>query len=99
MSDQRRWLQLGAMALLAALLASCWGSQPQTDVGAPGFLIGFWHGLISPISFLVSLFNERVRIYAFPNVGLWYDFGFMLGIGGFSGGLFAGSRNKKSNAP
>ena len=31
---------------------------------------------------------------AVPNVGRWYDFGFMLGIGGFSGGVFAGSRRK-----
>jgi hypothetical protein len=26
--------------------------------------------------------------------GLWYDLGFMLGISGFSGGVFAGSRGK-----
>ena len=63
-------------------------SRPQ----APGFLLGLWHGFIAPVAFLVSLFREHVRIYAFPNLGRWYDFGFMRGIGGFSGGLFAGSR-------
>ena len=80
---------------LAALLALAACTASQLDISgprAPGFLLGFWHGLIAPVTFLVSLFDEQVRIYAFPNGGRWYDFGFMLGIGGFSGGVFAGSR-------
>lgn len=38
---------------------------------------------------------NAVRVYAVPNLGRWYDFGFMLGIGGFSGGVFAGSRHRR----
>lgn len=84
-----RWISLAA----TLALASCAASQLDvSDPGAPGFLPGFWHGLIAPVTFLVSLFDEGVRIYAFPNAGRWYDLGFMLGIGGFSGGILAGSR-------
>jgi len=45
-----------------------------------GFLAGFWHGMIAPIVFIISLFNSKVRIYETNNKGLWYDFGFFIGI-------------------
>jgi hypothetical protein len=69
-------------------------SPDATATGAPGFLLGLWHGLIAPIAFVISVFTDAVRVYAVPNLGRWYDFGFMLGIGGFSGGVFAGSRKR-----
>lgn len=83
--------------LLALLLAACTATQPPRDpsLATPGFWFGLWHGLVSPVTFIVSLFVENLRIYAYPNAGLWYDFGFMLGIGGFSGGIFAGSRGRR----
>ncbi|HUI91383.1 MAG TPA: hypothetical protein VLX68_03955 [Chitinivibrionales bacterium] len=62
--------------------------------GLPGFWKGLLHGFIAPITFIVSLFTD-IRIYAFPNAGRWYDFGFMLGIGGFGGGIFGAFRRKK----
>jgi len=82
--------------LLALLLASCAATQPPTIplLDAPGFWKGLWHGFIAPVTFIISLFSEHVRIYAFPNAGRWYDFGFMLGISGFSGGILAGSRRR-----
>jgi hypothetical protein len=49
-----------------------------------GFLIGLWHGIIAPITFIVSLFADGVRIYETSNRGRWYDFGFMLGIGAYA---------------
>ncbi len=84
-------------ALLTLLLASCTASQPAPAAGPglPGFWLGLWQGIIAPITFVVSLFVDGVRIYAYPNVGRWYDFGFMLGIGGFTGGIFAGSRRRR----
>ena len=39
-----------------------------------GFWAGLWHGLISPITFIVSLFTPAVRIYEINNRGRWYDF-------------------------
>ena len=81
---------------LVSLLAACTATQPSAaDVTTPSFLYGLWHGIIAPVTFIVSLFIEDLRIYAFPNAGLWYDFGFMLGISGFSGGIFSGSRRRR----
>ncbi len=51
-----------------------------------GFLAGFWHGIICPITFIVSLFNPNVRIYETNNRGRLYDFGFIIGISGAFGG-------------
>ncbi len=83
---------------IAVLGLSCTATQvPEISEfvgGLPGFWLGLWHGLISPVTFFISLFSRTVEIYAFPNGGGWYDFGFMLGIGGFSGGIFAGSKCK-----
>ena len=54
---------------------------------AAGFWAGLWHGLISPVTFIVSLFSPNVRIYEVNNSGRWYDFGFIIGIScAFGGG-------------
>lgn len=85
--------------LLALLLTACTATQPPRDpsLTTPGFWFGLWHGFIAPVAFIVSLFVENLRVYAYPNAGLWYDFGFMLGVGGFSGGIFAGSRGRRGS--
>lgn len=44
-----------------------------------GFWAGLWHGIILPLTFLISLFKPGVRIYETNNNGRLYDFGFMLG--------------------
>ena len=95
----RRLLWLIVIVFMLTVLCACFATQPGRVADLlpgerPGFLPGFWHGFIAPIAFVVSLFSD-VRVYAYPNNGGWYEFGFMLGISGFSGGLFAGSRSKK----
>jgi hypothetical protein len=55
---------------------------------APGFWFGLLHGFIVVFSFIGSLFTN-VRIYAFPNSGGWYDFGYLIGIALFFGGAGA----------
>jgi hypothetical protein len=63
------------------------GSIYQVAGAKPaGFWSGFWHGLITPITFIVSLFSANVRIYETHNTGRWYDFGFVVGIAGSFGG-------------
>ena len=57
-----------------------------------GFWAGLWHGLICPIVFFVSLFVPGVRIYEPKNKGLWYDFGFVLGISASFGGGAKGTK-------
>jgi hypothetical protein len=51
-----------------------------------GFLAGLWHGLIAPITFIISIFSPNVRIYETNNKGILYDFGFVIGISGSFGG-------------
>jgi ABC-type multidrug transport system permease subunit len=52
----------------------------------PGFWYGLWNGIISPVTFIISLFNSKVEIYEVHNNGDWYNFGFMLGISAIFGG-------------
>ena len=71
------------VALIPALiLAACAASEAPTAVqpGSPGFLLGLWHGFIFPVAWVISLFTDKVAIYAVPNNGGWYDFGYFLGI-------------------
>ena len=63
------------------------GSKYQLPGAQPaGFWAGLWHGLISPMTFFVSLFSSSVRIYETNNAGRWYDFGFIIGVSGAFGG-------------
>jgi hypothetical protein len=55
-----------------------------------GFWAGFWHGLIIPFTFIISIFSPNVRIYETNNSGRLYDFGFLLGASSSIGG--SGSR-------
>jgi hypothetical protein len=73
--------RLAAFAPLA-LLSACAATQSPAMVAptAPGFLLGLWHGFIFPVAWIVSLFVTDVAIYAVPNNGGWYDFGYFLGI-------------------
>lgn len=92
-----------ATCLAALMLASCLATQSTGGVSGtaasalPGFWMGFWHGIIAPVAFLISLFSDATRIYAWPNSGHWYDFGFVVGIGGF-GGLVAGGYRRTGRA-
>jgi hypothetical protein len=74
----RRALTLAALTLLSACAAT--QSPAMVAPTAPGFLLGLWHGFIFPVAWLVSLFTDKVAIYAVPNNGGWYDFGYFLGI-------------------
>lgn len=95
----RPWLLACAGILLVLALSGCLATQEPGATArvqpTPGFLRGLWHGFMAPLSFIISLFTDAVRVYAVPNVGRWYDFGFLLGIGGFSSGIFAGSRRRR----
>lgn len=80
---------LFAMAILIA--AGCATQSVEQVLNPPGFLKGLLHGFIILFSFIASLFTDY-SIYAFPNSGGWYDFGFLLGAMMFFGGGGAGAR-------
>jgi hypothetical protein len=86
--------------VLALLLAACAaGANPAVgsavDGEVAGFWLGLWHGIIAPITFIVSLFTDNVNLYEVHNNGNWYDFGFVLGAGVlFGGGSLGGRRGR-----
>ena len=42
---------------------------------------GLWHGIIAPVTLVLSFFNSDVHMYEVHNVGSEYDLGFLLGVG------------------
>jgi hypothetical protein len=104
MSKSRMALAALVAACLLLLAACAAGPNNVAHVNAghiAGFWQGLWQGAISPITFLVSLFNHNVNIYEVHNNGNWYNFGFMLGVsaafaGAAQSGSAAGSRPSRS---
>ncbi|HEY6738198.1 MAG TPA: hypothetical protein VI076_05060 [Actinopolymorphaceae bacterium] len=96
----------GAVILIVATVVVVWalsgctaGPNPELESQGAGFFQGLWQGLISPITFVISLFTDDVSIYEVDNNGNWYDFGFMLGVlitlsGSGASGAAAGSRRR-----
>jgi hypothetical protein len=89
MLTRRRAVVLLVGLGILVLLASC-APGPNEAVGtgedAPGFWLGLWHGIILPVTFVISLFTDNVTVYEVVNDGNWYDFGFFLGVLFFLGG-------------
>jgi hypothetical protein len=58
---------------------------PDSEYAQPGaeparFWVGVWHGVISPITFIASIFTPNVRMYEKNNQGILYDLGFLIGV-------------------
>lgn len=87
-----------SLLLIVILLAACApGENPaMTSDGGAGFWLGLWHGIIAPLTFLISLFTDDVNVYEVANNGNWYDFGFVLGAGILFGGSGGGSRRRRA---
>ena len=70
------------LAVLALALTACIAKQGPGAVNpnGPGFLEGVLHGFIFPVAWLVSLFTDKIAVYAVPNNGGLYDFGYFIGI-------------------
>ena len=89
--NRRLLLLLIALAIILLLAGCAAGANPalNTPVNVDhvaGFWSGLWHGIISPITFIISLFSNNVNIYEVHNNGGWYDFGFLFGISMTFGG-------------
>lgn len=66
-------------------------NSPDEGGHVAGFWLGLWHGIIAPITFVISLFNDNVSMYAIHNNGGWYDFGFLFGLAAVWGGGGSGA--------
>jgi len=91
---------------LVLILSSCAEKQAIQECveGHPaGFLEGIFHGLISPASFVLMLFEDNITVYATNNSGKWYALGFIIGTGGFTKliswikDFFGGDKKSKTN--
>jgi hypothetical protein len=97
----RRVLILVAAVSATLVLAGCAAGPNTAATGgdSAGFLLGLWHGLICPITFVISLFTHSVGMYEVNNNGGWYNFGFLLGASAALGGGGAGAgRRRRSRA-
>jgi len=91
---------IGICLILFFILPSCAAGPnklektPDENGKVAGFFKGFWHGLISPITFIISIFTKTVRFYEVHNNGPWYNFGFVLGAGLFLSGGILGKKKR-----
>jgi hypothetical protein len=85
------------LIVMALALSACVATEAPSAISpeAPNFLLGVWHGFIFPVSFILSLFTDDIAVYAVPNNGHWYDFGYFVGIC-FLG---VGARSSKRRGP
>lgn len=90
---------LAAVIMLTACLAGPNPAlkTPNDDGKVAGFWAGLWHGIIAPITFIISLFTDNVNFYQVHNNGNWYDPGFVLGAGLLGGGGILGSRRRRDD--
>jgi hypothetical protein len=104
MQTQMKRNILWASAFLALLLVA--GCAPaineQVHTAGPdgvtaGFWRGVWHGIILPVTFVVSLVSEKVGIYEAHNSGGWYNLGFVVGACCFHGSAAANGARRRRN--
>jgi hypothetical protein len=88
-------------ALIIITISGCFpGGHSYSTQEPAGFFSGIWHGWIAPVSLIVGLFKDGIRIYEPNNTGWWYDFGFYIAvIAGFGGiALSRKGKNKEGGS-
>jgi lysophospholipid acyltransferase (LPLAT)-like uncharacterized protein len=97
----KKFVLIAVVILVLLVLAGC-AAETNSQVDTPaaegkpaGFLLGLWHGFISPVTFIISLFSKLVGIYEIHNNGNWYNFGFVLGCAVIYGGGILGARRRR----
>jgi hypothetical protein len=89
------------LILVLLMLASCapgineLSNVPSQTGVVAGFWRGLWNGVISPVTFIISLFDKGVQMYDVHNNGGWYNFGFFIGITALFGGGAGSARRAR----
>ncbi len=92
--------QIIILLLLCLFITACTAGPNRFEDTAnsrgkvSGFIRGFWHGLISIVTLIFSIFSNKISVYEVHNTGFLYNFGFLLGAGVLTGGTLW-SRKKK----
>ena len=55
-------------------------NEPAENGRVAGLLQGLWHGIIAPVTLIISFFNETVQMYEVHNNGNAYNLGYLLGV-------------------
>jgi len=94
---RKRAIFLLIILLLAVALAGCAPGEGSkyTRHDPAGFFSGLWHGLLSPLFFIIGLFTSSVQMYEPINSGSWYEFGFIIGLCITFGGSGVKSKHRK----
>ncbi|WP_346855888.1 hypothetical protein [uncultured Draconibacterium sp.] len=91
---KKRMFVFVILAAAVLFFTSCATQSMGNITNPPGFFKGVFHGFILLFSFIASLFTDY-EIYAFPNAGGWYNFGYLVGVMLFFGGGGAGAKGKR----
>ena len=88
---------VATVVLLSSCVAHTVDIKACVTTDPAGFWKGLWHGIIAPVTFVISLFSDHITMYDINNNGNWYNFGFVLGAGIiFGGGKHAGKHARKN---
>lgn len=97
----KKMLVVLIILLVILILAGC-AAGPNELTGSPdeggqvaGFWMGLWQGFISPVTFIISLFNRNVAVYEVHNTGGWYNLGFLIGASAIFGGSGGGAASRR----
>lgn len=99
--------QFALVAMLVLALSACAAGSNEAQAAAQSgglsvFALGFWHGLIAPLTLLVEAINEFAtgalpwspRMYQ-EGGGVMYDIGFFIGIIAGPSILWSGSLRRR----
>ncbi len=93
------FMMLAVLTLTGCAPGNVRWDQKVTPGNEAGFWAGIWHGLIIIITFIISLFTDRVGIYELNNNGWPYNLGFIIGLLiSLGGGCKAAKRRKRRAA-
>ena len=88
-------------AVVVLFVAACtpgpneMAGTPDEEGDVAGFWQGLWHGIIAPITFVISLFSDGMQMFEVHNNGGGYNFGFLMSLTAIWGGGGAGAGRRR----
>ncbi len=73
------------LLLITLMLLGCATDVHVTEQAVTetyGWFSGLLHGWLSTIALIASIFSDEYVIYACNNTGFWYNFWYLIGVGG-----------------